>query len=198
MGEILLYSHSSPLGEILLYSSFSGGKFYYGGKNYSTTPSLYCDLPTYCVHLSCALYSISNTIYFYHRTLNYYIDQFEFKGTVVWFWSGGGGGLLFWNIYADPEKLTLNNLSSKYFAIVRDTSAIVFKKNWLASPTSICKYSLVSKRRFYPLVDAYKVLPKIALFCMNITKTNSGEDPVGTYRPLPPHPDAFNHNNCFR
>ena len=32
MGEILLCSHSSPLGEILLYSSFSGGKFYYGGK----------------------------------------------------------------------------------------------------------------------------------------------------------------------
>ena len=32
MGEILLCSHFSPLGEILLYSSFSGGKFYYGGK----------------------------------------------------------------------------------------------------------------------------------------------------------------------
>ena len=41
MGEILLCSHSSPLGEILLYSSFSGGKFYYGGKNYSTTPARY-------------------------------------------------------------------------------------------------------------------------------------------------------------
>ena len=40
MGEILLCSHSSPLGEILLYSSFSGGKFYYGGKNYSTTPGI--------------------------------------------------------------------------------------------------------------------------------------------------------------
>ena len=34
MGEILLCSHSSPLGEILLYtcSSFSGRKFYCGGK----------------------------------------------------------------------------------------------------------------------------------------------------------------------
>ena len=31
MGEILLCSHFSPMGEILLYSSFSGGKFYYGG-----------------------------------------------------------------------------------------------------------------------------------------------------------------------
>ena len=38
MGEKLLCSHFSPVGEILLYSSFSGGKYYYGGKNYSTTP----------------------------------------------------------------------------------------------------------------------------------------------------------------
>ena len=43
--------------------------------------------------------------------------------------SDRGGGALFGNTYADPGKnLTLNNLSSKYFAIVGDTSAIFFFK----------------------------------------------------------------------
>ena len=38
------------------------------------------------------------------------------------------GGALFENKFADHEKkLTLNNLSSKYFAIVGDTSASLFK-----------------------------------------------------------------------
>ena len=60
---------------------------------------------------------------------------------------GGGGGALFENKYADPEKkkLTLNNLFSKYFVIDGDTSAIFFIKKFLASPISLFKYPLVSK-----------------------------------------------------
>ena len=39
----------------------------------------------------------------------------------------GGGGELFEYKYADPEKkLTLNNLSSKYFVLIGDKSTIFF------------------------------------------------------------------------
>ena len=43
---------------------------------------------------------------------------------------GGGGHYLKINMLTLKKKLTLNNLSSKYFAIVGDTSAIFFKKKY--------------------------------------------------------------------
>ena len=73
------------------------------GLDLETGPSLYYDLPTYCVHLSCALYSISNTLYLYNRTLISIFIHLNFRGLSHdsdW----GGGMALFENKYADPGK----------------------------------------------------------------------------------------------
>ena len=70
----------------------------------------------------------------------------------------GGGGRHYLKIkMLTLKKLTLNNLSSKYFAIVGDTSAIFssFKKFSLASATSLFQYiHCFHNRQFYPIVDA--------------------------------------------
>ena len=111
-------------------------------------------LPIVRVHLSCALYSISNTIYFYNRTLYITIFiNFNFRGRSYDSDRGGGGGALFENKYGDPDKnLTLNNLSSKYFAIVG--KQVQFSLNNKFARFAYISIHWFQNRQFYPLVDA--------------------------------------------
>jgi hypothetical protein len=65
MGEDLLYSRLSPLGEKLLYSQFSGGETYYGGKT-AIQPALWSN--DFC-HQS-PRYAVSS-VYFNEMLISY-------------------------------------------------------------------------------------------------------------------------------